>query len=96
MSETRKPFRVKIFAFVDRIPQTKELSMVGLEFGLQVSPLTTCNCPMLQVCFFSHRFVEYSSIANPDLDPALSLKDLIRMLETQNVIFLQKILRNIP
>jgi hypothetical protein len=34
-----------------RIPQTKELSMVGLEFGLQVSPLTTCNCPMLQVFF---------------------------------------------
>jgi hypothetical protein len=26
--------------------------MVGLEFGLQVSPLTTCNCPMLQVLLF--------------------------------------------
>ena len=52
IKKTRDPFCVKIFAFVDRIPQTKALSMVGLEFGLQVSPLTTCNCPMLQVLLF--------------------------------------------
>merc|ERR1719309_1843383 len=32
-----------------RIPQTKELSMVGLEYNTTVSSLNTCNAPMLQV-----------------------------------------------
>jgi hypothetical protein len=82
---------LKYLPLLIRIPQTKELSMVGLEFGLQVSPLTTCNCPMLQVFFFSHQFVVYSFIANPDMDPAFSVEDLIRMPVAQNAIFVQKI-----
>jgi hypothetical protein len=32
-----------------RIPQTKDLSLVGLEYNIKVSALNTCNCPMLQV-----------------------------------------------
>ena len=32
-----------------RIPQTKSLSLVGLDFTLTVSTLNTCNCPLLQV-----------------------------------------------
>merc|ERR1712013_941842 len=31
-----------------RIPQTKDLSLVGLEFNMTVSALNTCNCPLLQ------------------------------------------------
>jgi len=31
-----------------RIPQTKQLSLVGLDFTLTVSTLNTCNCPLLQ------------------------------------------------
>jgi len=31
-----------------RIPQTKDLSLVGLEYNMTVSALNTCNCPMLQ------------------------------------------------
>merc|ERR1712059_13403 len=31
-----------------RIPQTKQLSLVGLEYNMSVSALNTCNCPMLQ------------------------------------------------
>jgi len=31
-----------------RIPQTKDLSLVGLEYNMTVSALSTCNCPMLQ------------------------------------------------
>jgi len=31
-----------------RIPQTKDLSLVGLEYTMTVSALNTCNCPMLQ------------------------------------------------
>ena len=32
-----------------RVPQTKTLSLVGLDFTLTVSSLNTCNCPLLQV-----------------------------------------------
>jgi hypothetical protein len=32
-----------------RIPQTKDISLVGLEYNMAVSALKTCNCPMLQV-----------------------------------------------
>ena len=32
-----------------RLPQTKQLSLVGLDFTLTVSTLNTCNCPLLQV-----------------------------------------------
>ena len=31
------------------LPQTKDLSLVGLEYNMTVSALNTCNCPMLQV-----------------------------------------------
>ena len=31
------------------MPQTKQLSLVGLDFTLTVSTLNTCNCPLLQV-----------------------------------------------
>jgi len=31
-----------------RIPQTKKLSLVGLDFTMTVSTLNTCNCPLLQ------------------------------------------------
>jgi len=31
-----------------RLPQTRSLSVVGLEFNLTVSALATCNCPVLQ------------------------------------------------
>jgi F-box/leucine-rich repeat protein 10/11 len=31
-----------------RIPQTKDLSLVGLEYNMTVSALNTCNCPLLQ------------------------------------------------
>jgi len=37
-----------------RIPQTKELSLVGLDYNPTVSVLNTCNCPMLQVLNLSH------------------------------------------
>ena len=30
-----------------RLPQTKSLSLVGLEYNLTVSAMTTCNCPVL-------------------------------------------------
>ena len=32
-----------------RIPQTKDLSLVGLEYNMTVFALNTCKCPMLQV-----------------------------------------------
>jgi len=31
-----------------RLPQTRSLSVVGLEFNMTVSALATCNCPVLQ------------------------------------------------
>jgi len=37
-----------------RIPQTKELSLVGLDYRTTVSSINTCNCPMLQVLNLSH------------------------------------------
>ena len=36
-----------------RIPQTKVLSLVGLDYTLTVSTLNTCNCPLLQVRLFN-------------------------------------------
>ena len=38
-----------------RIPQTKSLSLVGLDFTLTVSTLNTCNCPLLQVSQYNTR-----------------------------------------
>ena len=32
-----------------RIPQTRQLSLAGLDFSLTVSSLNTSNCPLLQV-----------------------------------------------
>ena len=43
-----------------RIPQTKQLSLVGLDFTLTVSTLNTCNCPLLQVwCIILVKLLEF-------------------------------------
>ena len=41
--------RQQLAWLLPRIPQTTDLSLVGLEFSMTVSALSTCNCPMLQV-----------------------------------------------
>ena len=45
-----------------RIPQTRQLSLAGLDFSLTVSSLNTSNCPLLQV-----RDVLLSPLTKPNI-----------------------------
>ena len=40
--------KLQLSWLLPRLPQTKSLSLAGLEFNLTVSALATCNCPVLQ------------------------------------------------
>jgi len=74
-----------------RIPQTKELSMIGLEYNTAVSSLNTCNAPMLQVLNLSnvtsltdsalHKLLTNPRDSRPGLlDKKSRLKNLKRLI----------------
>ena len=48
-----------------RIPQTKQLSLAGLDFTLTVSSLNTSNCPLLQVRDLTPGFIRLNILLIP-------------------------------
>jgi len=77
-----------------RIPQTKQLSLVGLDFTLTVSTLNTCNCPLLQELNLSyvsnltdsalHKLLSTPRDTRPGLLDKKSRLKMLRKLSVRN------------